>query len=197
LADIGGSRQLLWTAGDRCLGLDPVTGEALWSFPWEVSYDNNIAQPLRLRGDRIFLSAGYGKGCAVFAITQTGEGWSEEEVWSNRHLKNKFTSSVFWDGHVYGLDESILTCLNASTGERAWKDGRYGYGQLLLAEGHLIILSGTGELALVEALPERFVEVARIQAIEGKTWNHPAMAGGILLVRNSVEMAAFDLRAVP
>jgi outer membrane protein assembly factor BamB len=108
-------------------------------------------------------------------------------------MKNKFTSSVLWEGHLYGLDESILVCLDAETGERKWKDGRYGYGQLLLADGHLIILAGDGDLALVKATPERHMELARFPAIAGKTWNHPALAGGRLFVRNSAEMACFDL----
>src|SRR6185436_19402060 len=102
---------------------------------------------------------------------------------------------VHWQGHIYGLDEDILTCLEAATGERKWKDGRYGYGQLILASGHLVILSGEGELALVRASPEKHEELARFQAIKGKTWNHPAIAGGKLLVRNGAEMACFDIGA--
>ena len=108
-------------------------------------------------------------------------------------MKNKFTSSVFYNGFVYGLDEDILTCLDATTGERKWKDGRYGYGQVLLASGDLIVLCGDGDLALVKATPEKQVEVARFPAIHGKTWNHPAVSNGRLLVRNSAEMACFDL----
>jgi outer membrane protein assembly factor BamB len=110
-------------------------------------------------------------------------------------LKNKFTSSVLFEGHIFGLDEDILVCLDAATGERKWKDGRYGYGQLLLANGHLVILGGDGELALVKASSERRIEVARFPALRGKTWNHPAIADGRLFVRNAVEMACFDLRA--
>jgi outer membrane protein assembly factor BamB len=108
-------------------------------------------------------------------------------------MKNKFTSSVFSDGFIYGLDEDILTCLDASTGERKWKDGRYGYGQVVVASSHLIILCGNGDLALVKATPERQIEVARFSAINGKTWNHPAIGNGRLLVRNGAEMACFDL----
>ena len=74
-----------------------------------------------------------------------------------------------------------------------WKDGRYGYGQLLLAGGHLVILTGDGQLALVKATPDKFVELGKFQAIHGKTWNHPAMAAGKILVRNAVEMAAFEI----
>jgi outer membrane protein assembly factor BamB len=75
-----------------------------------------------------------------------------------------------------------------------WKGRGYGYGQVMLASGHLVVLTEDGNLALVRATPERHEERARFQAIEGKTWNHPAMSDGILLVRNLAEMAAFDLR---
>jgi outer membrane protein assembly factor BamB len=88
----------------------------------------------------------------------------------------------------------MLVCLDSQTGERKWKDGRYGYGQVLVADGYLIVLSGEGELALVKASPDHYEELAHFQAIDGKTWNHPAMAAGKILVRNAVQMACFDLQ---
>jgi outer membrane protein assembly factor BamB len=108
-------------------------------------------------------------------------------------MKNKFTTSVLHEGHLYGLDEAILACLDAATGELRWKGGRYGYGQLVLASGYLIVLTESGELVLVRATPDKHEELAKFQAIEGKTWNHPAIADGILLVRNGSEMAAFRI----
>jgi outer membrane protein assembly factor BamB len=101
---------------------------------------------------------------------------------------------VLHEGFVYGLDESILACVDGATGNLMWKGGRYGHGQVLLASGHLIVLSEDGDLALVRATPERHDELVRFPVLEGKTWNHPAMADGYLLVRNLREMAAFDLR---
>ena len=109
-------------------------------------------------------------------------------------MKNRFASSVLHDGFIYGLDESILACLDAATGELKWKGGRYGYGQVVLANGHLIVLTEDGELALVRATPERHEELGRFPVLSGKTWNLPAIADGFLLVRNLAEMAAFDLR---
>jgi outer membrane protein assembly factor BamB len=109
-------------------------------------------------------------------------------------MKNQFTSSVLHDGFVYGLDEAILACVDAATGGLKWKGGRYGYGQTLLASGHLIVLTEDGDLALVRATPHKHEEIVRFPVLEGKTWNHPAMSGGILLVRNLAEMVAFDLR---
>jgi hypothetical protein len=100
---------------------------------------------------------------------------------------------VFWEGHVYGLDEDILTCLDAGTGARKWKQGRYGYGQVLLANGLLVVLCGEGDLAMVKAVPEQHVELCRFPAINGKTWNHPAIGGGRLLVRNAVKMACLEI----
>ena len=78
-------------------------------------------------------------------------------------------------------------------GARKWKGGRYGYGQVILASGHLIVSSDSGELALVKAAPEQYSEVARFSALEVKTWNYPAFANGRLLARNATQMAAYDI----
>ena len=110
-------------------------------------------------------------------------------------MKNKFNSSVLHNGHVYGLDEGILTCVDVNTGERKWKGGRYGYGQVLLASGHLIITTEEGDIVLVKATPEQHTEVARVSALKGRTWNVPALAGGRLLVRNQTQMACYNLAA--
>ena len=109
-------------------------------------------------------------------------------------MKNQFATSVYLDGFIYGLDDAILACLDAETGALRWKGGRYGHGQVALASGHLIVVTEEGELALVRATPERHDEIARFPALSGRTWNHPALANGLLLVRNANEMAAFDVR---
>ena len=192
---LAGQRQLLIVGKTRAMGLSIDQGKLLWEFPWVVLQGNrNIAQPLILSSNRFFLSAGYGTGCAAVEIVQrSADSLSARELWRNKNLKSKFASPVLWQNHIYGLDEDILVCLEAQTGARQWKDGRYGYGQLLLASGHLIILCGDGDLAFVKASPEAHQELLRIPAIEGKTWNHPALEYGKLLVRNAVEMACFQI----
>ncbi|MDP6355957.1 MAG: alcohol dehydrogenase, partial [Planctomycetota bacterium] len=106
---------------------------------------------------------------------------------------NKFNSSIFHEGHVYGLDDGILVCLDVETGKRKWKKGRYGYGQLIYADGKLIILGEKGQLALVEASPDGWNEISKFQALNAKTWNVPALADGMLLIRNSDEMVCYNL----
>jgi len=101
---------------------------------------------------------------------------------------------VHHDGFIYGLDQGILACIDAVSGELKWKGGRYGQGQVLLASGHLVITTDDGDVVLVRATPAGHQEVEKTPAVEGRTWNHPALADGFLLVRNSAQMAAVDLR---
>lgn len=193
--ELAGREQLLVATVRHVVGVDPGTGQVLWRFPWTVQGNNrNIAQPLLLGTNRFFLSAGYGTGCVAVEVNPTGGHFALRELWRHKLMRNKFTSSIFWQGFIYGLDEDVLACLDAQTGRLQWRAGRYGYGQVLLASGHLLVLCGNGDLALVRATPDRHVELARVPALPGKTWNHPAMADGRLLVRNNAQMACFDLR---
>jgi outer membrane protein assembly factor BamB len=145
--------------------------------------------------NRVYLSSGYGHGAAVLELTPQGDGLETRVVWANTRMKNKFNSAVLYGGYIYGLDEGILACVDVESGELKWKGGRYGYGQLLLSSGHLVVLTEEGDVVLVRAAPEKLREVARFSAIQGKTWNIPAISDGLLLVRNEVEMAAFRIAA--
>ena len=171
----------------------PSDGRLLWEMPWPTDHDVNAGQPIVVDNEHVFISAGYGHGAALLRLTAEDEAITPETVWSNLRLKLKFSSGVLHDGHIYGLDERILTCLDAATGERRWKGGRYGYGQLILADGYLIIQCENGDLALVEATPDALRELSRVEALTAKTWNHPALADGKLLIRNDRQMMGFDL----
>jgi outer membrane protein assembly factor BamB len=195
LVTLAGQRQVLIVSARNVMGILPETGQLLWHLPWVVENDNAIAQPVLLGTNRFLLSAGYGKGCTAFEVTQRNTVFEARQVWRNTFLKNKFSSSVLYEGCIYGLDDETLACLDAASGELKWKEGRFGYGQVLLASGHLVILGGSGELALVKASPVAFEVLARFPALHGKTWDHPAIADGRIFVRNAVEMACFDLGA--
>jgi outer membrane protein assembly factor BamB len=190
---LAGRRQILAVSANRMMGIAIEDGSLLWEFPWATSGGGNISQPLVVDERQVFISGGYGHGSALVKITGSGEALRAEEVWQNTNLKCRFNPPVLYEGHVYGLDEGILAAIDVWTGERNWKGGRYGYGQILLAAGHLIVLTESGDLVLVEATPEAHRELARFKAMDGKTWNNPAIAGGKLLVRNQTEMACYDL----
>ena len=194
LVTIDGVPQLLVLSAVRLMGLAVEGGEVLWDYTWPGFNGINAAQPLLIGDNRVFVSSGYGLGAAVVELAAGAQGFSVREVWRNNRMKNRFASSVLHEGVIYGLDESILAAVDAGTGELLWKGGRYGYGQLLLVDGHLIVLTENGDLALVRATRDGHEEVVRFPVLSGKTWNVPAIADGYLLVRNLAEMAAFDLR---
>jgi len=192
---IGGVPQFLIVSATRLVGVSLDARAVLWEFPWKTDHGASAAQPIVIGDNRVFYSSGYGTGAVVLELTRDGDRFTVREVWRNIRMKNRQSSSVLRDGFIYGLDEGILACIDASTGELKWKGGRYGHGQLLLAGEHLIVITEEGELVLVAATPAKLQEVARVSAIDGETWNVPAIADGILLVRNMRQMAAFDLRA--
>ncbi len=198
LMTICGERQVVVCGRPYTYGLRLEDGAERWRSLWHIiNNERPITQPAVLASNRFFLSAAYMTGCAAFEVNRTNDTFTAHELWRNRSLKTKFASSVVWQGYVYGFDEDILVCLDAQTGERKWKDGRYGYGQLLLASGHLVVQCADGSLALLKATPESWQEVARFPALHGKTWNVPAISGGRLLVRNGAEMACYDLSPPP
>jgi outer membrane protein assembly factor BamB len=197
VATIGGVRQIVVVTATRAVGLTVDKATLLWEYPWTTFSGINVSQPIPFTHEGrnlMFISAGYGHGAAVFELVPTGNRFQTKTIWQNQRMNNKFTSSVLHDGNIYGLDESILASVNAVTGEQNWKGGRYGYGQIMLAGDYLIVLTEDGDVVLVRASPARHEELARFSAIEGKTWNHPIIADGKLLVRNLQEMAAFDIR---
>jgi len=193
LIELAGRRQIVVVSSYRVVGLAPENGALLWSYPWDTDMGINVSQPIVVDRNRFFISSGYGKGAALVEVKGAGSSFTASTIWENKNMKNKFNSSVLHNGYIYGLDEQILVCLDVNTGERKWKDGRYGYGQVILAGDHLIVTSDQGDVALVKASPDKYTEVARFTAVEGQTWNYPAIAGGKLLVRNATEMAAFDI----
>jgi hypothetical protein len=128
-------------------------------------------------------------------VTHGADGWNVEERWTSEGLHPYFNDFVVHKGYAFGFDGSNLGCIDLKDGESKWKGGRYGNGQLVLLPDQdvLLVLSEQGELVLVSATPDQFKELARFPAIKGKTWNHPVLAGDVLLVRNGEEMAAFRL----
>lgn len=199
LVDLKGVRQVLLYTAQGVTGHDLATGQVLWSFPWTNSEHVNASQPVPIPGSEgdFLISTGYGRGSARIRVSRNPEGsWSAEPVWENRKpvMQAKFTTPVFFNGFVYGLDNGILACVEPETGKRRWIDGRYGHGQILLAKDKLIVQMENGRLVLVAPSPDGLEEQGRVNAMDGKTWNNPTIAGRFLLVRNDREAVCYELR---
>ncbi len=193
LATLAGRQQIVWISGQRAVGVAPENGALLWEYAFPAQMDMNCAQPVVISDSEVFLSSSPGPGAALLEISETGGAFTARPVWKNNRMKNKFNSSVLYQGYLYGFDDTILACMDAKTGELKWKGGRYGYGRLLLAGGYLVVTTEQGDVVLVRATPDSHQELARFSAVEGRTWNVPAIDNGLLLVRNASEMACFRL----
>lgn len=193
LAILAGLPQILIFNAHQVTGHDATTGAVLWDYPWSRSHPH-VAMPVVLSENELLISSGYGTGAERVRVGTNASGtWVAERIWKSMGLKSKFANPVFRAGYIYGLDDGILACLDAATGERRWKDGRYGHGQLILVADLLLIMAESGEVVLVEATPEAHRERGTFQALTGKTWNPPALAGDLLLVRNDREAACFRM----
>lgn len=192
LFTIDGVTQILALNGDGLSSVAPTDGALLWQHSWP-GYP--IVQPAQTMDGDVLISVSAESGLRRLSVAHRPEGWSVEERWTSNRLKPYYSDFVVHKGHAFGFDGSILACIDLEDGKRKWKGGRYGAGQLFLLadQAMLLVLSEQGELALVEAIPDKFAELARFPAIESKTWNHPVLVGEVLLVRNAREMAAFRL----
>jgi outer membrane protein assembly factor BamB len=178
--------------GDGVFAKEPV-----FAYPWpgHSNSDASCSQPRLLADNQMFISKGYGIGCALFSITPgDAEPWATEQVWASQGaLKTKFANVVIHDGHAYGLSDGILECVRLTDGGRAWKRGRYGQGQIMLVGEQLLVLGEDGTLVVVDASPEAHREHGSMQVLEGQTWNNLCLSGNRLLVRNGEEAACYVL----
>ena len=189
---IDGVRQYVFvrTAEADIISILP-DGKVHWQYAWK---GGAIASPLFLPPNRIFASATDDVGAVLLEIGRTDGKPTVREVWTNRLMRNHFSSSVLYEGHIYGFDNATLKCLVATTGEQKWVQRGYGKGSLIAADGLLYILSDQGQLILAEATPAGFQEKGRIQVLEGRTWTAPVLSNGRLYLRNDKEMIALDVR---
>lgn len=196
VAELAGRRQIVSFIGEGLAGLDPITGQRLWHFPWKTSYNVNAADPLLLSDDRIFISSGYQNGAALLAITTDATGALEANpVWNSRSMKNHFSSSVRVGDHLYGFDNATFKCISIADGQTLWRERGFGKGSLIVADDKLIVLTDDGWLVLLDPTPNGYVELGRVEVLEGDSWTPPSLAGQWLYVRDHQDIVCLNLAA--
>ncbi len=183
---------------DGLVILDASDGATAAFQKWETSYRTNSNTPL-VRGDKVFLSTGYRRGCALFRFT----GSSLEKIYENKDMSNHMNNAVPHGDHLYGFDGNVhmagpkdLVCMEFATGKVAWRDkSSLQVGSLIIADGKIIALGQRGEVAIAPATPAGFKPLAREQAIGGRCWTSPVLANGLLYLRNARgDLVCLDLR---
>ena len=190
-----GVRQAIFFTGSSVAGVGAADGRVLWQIPWTTDYDVNAATPLFVAPDKLYVSSGYDTGATLFQLHAEGGRVKVQQLWKSREMKNQFSSAVLAGDYVYGFDNGTLKCVKVQTGEERWKQRGLGHGSLILADGLLVVLSESGKLVLADAVPDAYHERASFQALNGRCWTGPSLAGGKLFLRNREQMEAFDLAA--
>jgi len=180
-----GRRELVMFAQKAVVGVDPKTGSVLWSYPWKTRHDSNAADPI-LIGDKVFISSGYDRGCALLKI----DGNKVAKLWENKNMRNHFNPCVLIDGHVYGFDgntgRASFKCLDLATGRERWEEDSFsGFGAVQAIGKKLLIISNQGELIIAEANADAYTEISRAQVTGPKCWTTPVLANGRIYCRNS------------
>lgn len=155
--------------------------------PWPSPFGTNSTTPIVVK-DRIFVSTGYNVGSVMFRLT----GGRLEQQYAHRNMRNHFNNSILYEGNLYGFDGNSnlgrvvrLTCMDFETGEIKWKKAGLGCGSLIIADGHLLILSDRGDLVLADASPDGFNEIARSRFLDGRCWTAPVLLNGRVYGRNA------------
>jgi len=171
------------TFNDTVAGHDEQTGEILWQFPWRGGHPH-VTAPLPIGSDKLLVSSGYGTGTELLQLSFATNRWRTKQLWKSIRLKSKFGNLIRVGDFVYGLDDGALACIDVNTGELRWKGDRYGHGQMILVGDLLLLMSESGEIILLEPNPSEQRELTRFKVFNAKTWNPPALAGDLLVVRN-------------
>ncbi|MEM7811173.1 MAG: PQQ-binding-like beta-propeller repeat protein [Planctomycetota bacterium] len=196
---LAGVEQVLVATGAGLVSLDAATGEELWRHDAPSGpYGSRIIQPAVLSESDLLVPP-VDEPMARLTVTKADDGGFETSVvWESNKLKPNYNDFVVHDGHAYGFDKRIFTSIDLATGDRNWKGGRYGQGQVvLLPDGDqlLVVTEKTGELVLLAATPEGHEELTRCRVLEGDgtTWNHPTVVGRHVFVRNGEEAVCYEL----
>lgn len=184
----GGKPALAVFGGDGLAVLSQSDGSELAFQKWETRYNVNAMTPIVIE-DKIFVSAGYDHGCALFELDSKGA----KVAWENKVMRSHMSGPTYVDGYLYGFDESTLKCVGMD-GKEVWRERGLGKGALVVADGKLILNSADGELIVAEASPKGYKELSREKVLDdGVFWTKPVLANGRIYCRNSLgDMVARD-----
>jgi outer membrane protein assembly factor BamB len=196
-ATFGGRRCALFFTRQGLIGLDPASGKTLFQRVWRSRSQAsvNAASPIVV-GDLVFVSASYETGAAVLRVA----GNELTDVWSSDDsLSNHYATSVHYNGYLYGFHGRqefgpSFRSVALKTGKVQWSVDQFHAGTVTLAGDRLLVVRETGELLLASATPDAFRPIAKAQILAPTVRAYPALADGLLYVRNDNTLVCVDLR---
>ena len=195
--EYAGRRLVAVFNNDGLLILEAATGREVALYPLESQFATTSTTPIVFQ-DTIFISVGYGGGCTLLKIA----GTELTPVYTNNEMSNHFNNCVLFEEHLYGLDGNShvpsqvqLVCMEHATGKVKWQQRGFGCGSLMIAGDKLLVLSDTGTLAVAEAKPDGFQQLAAAKVLTGRCWTMPVLVGGLVYCRNAAgNLVCVDVR---
>jgi len=196
VVETGGLRQYVNFVHSGVIGVRADSGQWLWGNDASANGTANCSSPVVWRG-HVFSASGYGKGGALVRLAGDRRGVAATLAYTTKDMKSHHGGLVVDGDHVYGTDDSLLTCLDLRTGRVAWQHRSVGKGAVVWADGLLVLRGEEGPVVLVECSPRGYVERGRFtpaQRSDRPAWPHPVIANGKLWLRDQETLAVYDLR---
>ena len=187
---IGEQDQVVFHGNRSLAGLDPQNGALLWQFDHggQTSASATSGHPVSVGEGRYFIK-NRGNGGVLVQVQQNEGVYAVEAVWESRHIRGTYIYAVYYDGYLFGNNGRILTCVDVATGERVWRSREPGDGVPIVVDGHLVMMTKTGILAIAKASGDGYDERARLALFDDIVWSPPSFANGKFYARSMSEIA--------
>lgn len=187
MTTLGGKERLVMFKGRELAVLDPQDGSAIASYATTTTDFCNCATPMIGSDGTIFISHTGNDGSTGLRL----DGTALAAAWNVRDLGLLYNSGVPWGKNALmvfndskrGVND--LRCLDLATGKALWESAEVNKGTAILSDGHLIVLSTTGELQLCQPSDSGITVLSRAPVLEGKCWVLPVLSGKHLLCRSN------------
>lgn len=197
LINVDGQDQLVAMMDEEVLGVDPETGDMLWSYTHGLPGDLTVSTPVWGADNQLFLSTAYRGGSRTLKLTRNKGRTLVKELWFTKRMRVHHGNVIRLDGIAYGFSgdfgPAFLTAIRVSDGKVVWRHRGFAKGTLLHADGKFIILDENGTLALAVPGKKGIEVLARAQPLEYNSWTVPSLVGNMLYVRSRKKIVAFDL----
>jgi outer membrane protein assembly factor BamB len=170
--------------------MDPQSGKALWTAPWQTDYDVNASTPV-YRDGRLFITSNYDHGCAMYSLNELGS----KKEWENKQVQSKFQPTILDGDRLYASDAGTLKCLHWPDGKLLWTaergEPRLNDGGSFVLVGHdkIIALSERGRLFLLDVQPTGVKIAGQVNLFdESNVWSMPLVYHGKIYAKGKQEL---------
>lgn len=197
LIRVDGQEQLVFFMLEGLVGVEPDTGDLLWTYPTNNTQGVNVSTPVWGEGNKLFVSSSYGFGSHVLELTRAGNKTSVREVWGNLKMRLHFANAIRIGNVVYGssgdFGPAFFTAVDVRTGDIMWQDRRLGRASFIYADGRFIMVDEDGKLVLATPSPEGLTIHSTVELLQPNAWTVPTLVGKTLYVRDRKTIMALDL----